>query len=260
MRSGTRTPAAAALLAASGPATPSIAPSRPNSSRLGDEAPLDHVREERRDLGAAGGQGADREAEERAPEPRLPGPAQSSRVIQRAARQRVHEDLAAAVPARHVDRLADREEPDQDDDQLHPVQQLRRAERQPRLPGLGVDAHDAEGEAAKRDTKPRTLEAPRTHETDVKATHHEREVVGGPEHEGQLGHRRRREGQHDGGERAGDERADRRGGEGGGAPAAPRHAVALEGRHDRAALARACSAGSTSSSRRTSRRRGCPRT
>jgi hypothetical protein len=36
VRSGTSTPAAAALFAASGPATPSIAPSRPNSARFGD--------------------------------------------------------------------------------------------------------------------------------------------------------------------------------------------------------------------------------
>ena len=56
--------------------------------------------------------------------------------------------------------------------------------------------------------------------------HHQREVVGRPEDEGQLGDGRRREREHERGERAGDERADRRGRERGRAPR-PRRAMRL---------------------------------
>ena len=53
MSSGTSVPAAEALLAASGPATPSMAP-WPNSSGSRREPLLDRVRQQRRQLGAAG--------------------------------------------------------------------------------------------------------------------------------------------------------------------------------------------------------------
>ena len=67
--SGTSVPAAEALLAASGPATPSIAP-WPNSSGCLVEPLLGRIGQEGRDLGAAGRQRADREAEQRAAQPR----------------------------------------------------------------------------------------------------------------------------------------------------------------------------------------------
>ena len=62
---GTSTPAAEALLAASGPATPSMAPVVPNSSLCLESFFSIAVGQEGRDLGAAGRHGADREADER---------------------------------------------------------------------------------------------------------------------------------------------------------------------------------------------------
>ena len=59
--SGTSMPATAALLAASGPATPSIAP-LPNSSGFLARRFSTQIGEEGRDLGAAGRQRADRES------------------------------------------------------------------------------------------------------------------------------------------------------------------------------------------------------
>ena len=104
-------------------------------------------------------------------------------------------------------------------------------------PVCGVDSHDAEGQAGEERREAADARGAEDAGDRREGEHHEREVVGRPEDEGQLGHGWRRERQHERGERAGDEGADRRGGEGSGAAAATRHAVALERRHDRAALA-----------------------
>ena len=69
--SGTSVPAAEALLAASGPATPSIAP-LPNSSGCLDSFFSVRVGQEGRDLRAARRHRADREADDGAAQPRLP--------------------------------------------------------------------------------------------------------------------------------------------------------------------------------------------
>ena len=74
---GTIAPVAAALLADSGPATPSIAP-WPNSSRVLRDLLLERVREEGRDRRPGAGQDADEEAEHRAARDR-PAAAQPSR-------------------------------------------------------------------------------------------------------------------------------------------------------------------------------------
>ena len=68
--SGTSVPENDALLAASGPATPSIAPSPHSASRF--EPALGRVGEERRHLRAARRQRAEREADPRTAQPRLP--------------------------------------------------------------------------------------------------------------------------------------------------------------------------------------------
>ena len=88
--SGTSVPAADALLAASGPATPSIAP-WPNSSGCLASCLLDRVGQEGADLGAARRHRADREADRRAAQPRLP--------------------RARPVLAAHPDRALDRLDP-----------------------------------------------------------------------------------------------------------------------------------------------------
>ena len=144
--SGTSVPENEALLAASGPATPSIAP-LPNSSGRLRQALLDGVGQERRQLGAAGRQRAEREPDRR----------------RRAAMASTSADVGAAEPARrrgvlgvvellgglvgveqlllvalaqlggHVQGLADGEQPDGDDDDVDAVAELVDAEREPRL-------------------------------------------------------------------------------------------------------------------------------
>ena len=113
---------------------------------------LDAVRQERRDLGAAGGQRAQREAEHRAAQPRPPGPRP---VLAAHPRLADRDDVRVAVPqpAGHPQRLADREQADRHDDDVDAVEQLRDAEGVPRLPGLRVDADepDRQAEAEARD-------------------------------------------------------------------------------------------------------------
>ena len=46
------------------------------------------------------------------------------------------------------------EEPDRDGDHLDAVQELRHAEGEARLPGLVVDAHQADGEAERKAREP----------------------------------------------------------------------------------------------------------
>src|SRR5215207_28582 len=67
VKSGTSVPENDALFAASGPATPSIAP-----LALGREPLLGRIGEERRHLGAAGRQRPERKPDPRAAQPRLP--------------------------------------------------------------------------------------------------------------------------------------------------------------------------------------------
>ena len=143
---GTSTPAAEALLAASGPATPSIAPVVPNSSVL-RQLLLQRVGQEGRDFGAAGRQRADREAEQGAAQPRLPRAPPFLRGHVERAFQRHDLVLAGIAARRDVERLADREQPDRHDDDVDAVEQFREAEGEARLPGLEVDADHAEEEA-----------------------------------------------------------------------------------------------------------------
>jgi hypothetical protein len=150
--SGTSVPENDALLAASGPATPSIALAE--LLLVAAELALGGVGEERRHLGAAGGQRAEREADAGAPQPRAPRalhvlaghpvPAPLELVL------RLHELLVAvagAQPRRHVQGLADREEPHRHDHDVDPVAELVDAEGQPRLAGQLVDPHEADQQA-----------------------------------------------------------------------------------------------------------------
>ena len=145
--SGTNMPAAEALLAASGPATPSIAP-WPNSSLAlaGGDPLLGDVGQERRDLGAAGRQRAEREADA---VPRSHGfheRFRSSRLIHGRPTGMTSSGAATQVGG-DPERLAEGEDADRDDDDVDAVRQLRLVEAQPRLAGVEVEADQADGEA-----------------------------------------------------------------------------------------------------------------
>ena len=210
--SGTSTPAADALFAASGPATPSIAP-WPNSSGCLRQLLLDRVGQERRNLGAAGRQHAERKADRGAAQPRLPrAPPVVARHPERARASSRSSRRRGSAYARDVQRLADREQPDRDHDDVDAVEQLGHAEREARLPGQQVDADEAEQQAeeqARRARAPPTARAPRT--TVDEREHHQREVLGRPEPQRAARRPAARAASAHRGDRAGDERADRRG-------------------------------------------------
>ena len=113
---------------------------------LGQPA-LGRIGQERRDLGAARGQRADRKAEQRAAQPRLPRARPVLRRHPERAAHRLQRLLDQVPPRRHVERLADREQPDRQRRDLDAVEQLRHAEVQPRLAGELVDADEAERQA-----------------------------------------------------------------------------------------------------------------
>ena len=193
---------------------------------------LDQIGEEGRDLAAAGRQGTDREAEQRAAQPGLPG----ARPVRGAHPHRAGDgvDLLLLVPVAGggVERLADGEEADRHDDGVDAVEQLEDAEGEAGLAGLQVDADQAErqadeqaGEAARRGFA--------EHGGDGgEGQDHQREILGRPEQQGELDQLRGQEGQSQRGDGAGDEGADGGGGQRLGAAALARHHVAVDGGDD----------------------------
>ena len=201
---------------------------------------FDQVGEEGRDLAAAGGQGTDREAQERAAQPGLPGPRPVLGTHPDRADQIVDLLLLEPVPRGGVERLADREQAHRHDDRVDAVEQLQHAHGEPGLPGLQVDADQAQrqpeeqaGEAAHQ--------AVAEHGGDGgERQDHQREVFGRAEQQRQLDQLRRHEAQGQRGDGAGDERADRGGGQRLRAAALARHHVAVDGGDDRARIRQAC--------------------
>jgi hypothetical protein len=211
--------------------------------------PLLHgVGEERRHLGAARRHGTEGEADRGAAQPRLPGapevaPAQPARLPPATAKVVVvgREQLllaAAAELRRHVERLADREEADRHEHDVDAVVELRQPEREARLAADLVDA-----DAANQQAEEQRAEAAHERLSDERGDRGEgeqrqREVVRRLEAHREVGHRPGDERQQDDADRAGDERADRRGRERGSRAAALGHLETLDGGGHRRALAR----------------------
>ena len=139
--SGTSVPENDALLAASGPATPSIAPSPHSASlrsaaarsrRTGTSAPRRRPPAARRTGTRSPRRAATASTSAASPRATASAPTPS-------ALQHLLLALARAQLGRHVQRLADREQPDGDDHDVDPVAELVDAERQPRLAGQLVD-------------------------------------------------------------------------------------------------------------------------
>ncbi len=141
------------MLAASGPATPSIAP-LPNSSGYLHSFFSARVREEGRNLGASGGNRAERKADRGGAQPRRP---RALPVLPRHPDRAGHLLHLFALPAAvggHVQRLADREQPDRQHDDVDAVEQFRHTERIAHLPALLVDAHQPEQQADEKRRQP----------------------------------------------------------------------------------------------------------
>ena len=147
--------------------------------------------------------------------------------------------LVGARRARHHEqRLADREQPDREDDDRDAVEQLRQAEREPRLAGLHVDADEPDGEAEQQADEPAQHRRAEHGGDGGEGEQHQREIVGRAELQREGDDDRREQRQRKGRERAGDERSDRGGGERRRAAAVLRHLVALDGGDDGGILAR----------------------
>ena len=224
-------------MAASGPATPSIAP-LPNSSgcfvsRLSVEYD--------RNVGISAPPAGSAPIGKPNSVPRSHGfheRAQSWRRHPQRAAHRLELVLLLVAARGDVERFANREQADRERRHLHAVQQLRHAERQPRLAGEPVDADEAErqpdeqaGEAADR----RIAEG-RRHGDEGDA--HQREIVLRAEAHRDLDQPGRQKHDAERRNRAGDERADGSGGERRPAAAGLGHLVAFERRRQGRALAR----------------------
>ena len=181
--SGTSTPAAAALFAASGPATPSIAP-LPNSSGV-----LATAASRSRRRGRSG-------SPRRRPAARRSGSRARCRaatastsaasprgVIQTEPRTGIDCSCRRVSQAGgDVERLADREQADRDDDDVDAVEQLRDAEGEARLPGQACRCRPGRGEPEEQATRsPRTSERAEQRGHRDEGQHHQREVLGRPE-------------------------------------------------------------------------------
>ena len=150
------------------------------------QALLDQVGEEGRDLAAAGRQGTDREAQERAAQPGLPGTRPVLRTHPDRADQAVDLLLLELVPRGGVERLADREQAHRDDDRVDAVQQLQDAHGEARLAGLQVDADQTQRQADEQAGEA-AHQAVAEHGRDRgQRQHHQREIFGRAEQQGQL--------------------------------------------------------------------------
>ena len=173
--SGTSVPAAAALLAASGPATPSMAP-WPNS--LGSRASRRSTAYER-NVGISAPPAGSAPSGKPIAAPRSHGfhdRAHSSRVIHSDPRSGTI-SASNAVARRGVQHLADGEQSDRDDDDVDAVEQLRNAEGEPRHAGERIDPDHPEqepeqqaGEAVAAATRRARRTPPRTRGPPARST------------------------------------------------------------------------------------------
>ncbi len=226
--SGIRAVVTVALLAASGPATPSIAPLVPNSARFWPFASFFSVgvAQEGRNLGAAGRDAPERRADRGAAQPGGNG------ALPVAAG---HVDLAQAVLGfRHpslvqgcVQHLGHREQADRNQHDLDAVEQFGHAQGVAGLAGNLVHAHQSHGQAEEQG-RHAAQGALAQHRTDGgEGQHHQQEILGRPELDGEFGHIGREQRDDHGGDGSGHERADGRGRQGGAGAPALGHLVAF---------------------------------
>ena len=250
---------AAALLAASGAATPSIAPLPNRSGSLRDPL-LQAVGRERGDGRPAAGQ--DAEARRRAP-CRARSPATRCRRSSQRRHQPADRRVDCPRPCVSSRLMHDFRKPEEPHRDRHEAEAVERstcnAHRHAVLARRDVGADQAE-------QRHRTtiiasafrIEPLRQHDGGDEAEHHHRHVVGGLEQQRDRGERRRGDRDHERRDDAGEERSERRHRERGAGAPLLRHRVAVEHRDQRRRLARQSAPGSRSSSRRTARRRTRP--
>ncbi len=227
---------APALLALSGAATPSIAP-LPNSFGIGRDLLLERIGPERREQRAAARQDAEQRAEGRAAQDRHHDALEVFAARHQAGDLR-HGDFAVHRIAEIGDDLADAEHAHGQDDEVQPVAEFRNVEAVARHAGIDVRTDEAEQEAEQDHAERMQQRAVRQHDGGDEAEHHQREIFGRPEFQGNAGERRCEQHDDQGRDRAGEERADGGGGERRARTALTRHLVAVERGDDGRTLAR----------------------
>ena len=228
---------AAALLALSGPATPSIAP-WPNSCGRAREPLLHRVGGEGGEHVAAAGQHAEDRAERGAAQHRR-GDAAELLAGQPEVRDALDHHVAGRLVLEVAQDLGDAEDADRDRDEVDAGVELEEAEGEARRAGVDVLADHAE-QQAEHDHRQRLEDrAVRERDRGDEAEHDQREVLGRAEVQRGAGERRGGEREDEGGDGAGEERAERGGGERRAGPALARHLVAVDGGDGRGGLRRA---------------------
>ena len=134
-------------------------------------------------------------------------------------------------PAGHVQNFSHRKDRDQHHRQLNTIEQVGQPEGHASLPGHGIDADHAQGQAQKQGNK--TTDAGSSHHHSDRGKGHDGQgkVVCRCEDKGQLGNDRSGKGQRQGSDSAGNKRANRGRGQGRRAPSTACHLVAFQGRH-----------------------------
>jgi hypothetical protein len=127
--------------------------------------------------------------------------------------------------------VADAEHPHGKGDEADAVAELRDLEGEARHARIHVRADEAEQEAEQDHAERVQQRAMRQHDGGDEAEHHQREILGGTEFQGEGGQGRGKQRDHESGDRAGEEGADRRRGERPPRLALPRHLMAVEGGH-----------------------------
>src|SRR5262249_38864114 len=206
--------------------------------RFRRELLLDIVAQKGRDLGAARGHGPDGKPDGGPAQPWFPRPLPFLERHPERARERDDLVLAEAVARRDVERLPDREQTHRHHDDIDAVEQFRKTEGEARLAGLQVDADETQPDAEEQRRQSPHGRRAQHGRYRYEREHHEREIVGGSELERPIHHHGREEGDTEGADRAGNERADGRGRDRRAGAAVARHLVTLERRDDGGALAR----------------------
>ncbi len=121
---------------------------------------------------------------------------------------------------------------------FHPVQEIRHAESQPRLPRKLVDADEAEAEADEQAGETPERRCPEGRRDGDEGQHHQREIIRRTEADGEIHQPRREKGDPQRRNRSGNERADRGGRQRRSAAPALGHLVAFDDGGERGAFTR----------------------
>ena len=173
--SGMKLVCAPALLAASGAATPSMAP-RPKRSGVRDDFLLERIGREGRQRRAAARQHAEDRAERGAAQDRRDAGADFGSRLGHRLLQLDRQQAAVLRPAERDGELGDAEQADRDRHEADAVAEAREIHRHARRAGIDVDADEPEQQADQHHGHGLFRRAMREHHRAGEAEHHQAEI------------------------------------------------------------------------------------